>query len=183
VYRIATSDGKSVDVTSNHKFPTEDGIRTIETGLNVGTVIYTLGERVKVKNTYNLTDGAKIRGAGSSYVGCGFQSGENNVGFVNGNHIKFTTNRDALEKEANGSCTACEMKIDRLECHHIDGDRTKCIEMYAQWILKQPDLICRIGSLVDKTLGCFCKPLDCHGDVLIELTEKYKNGYRELFKN
>lgn len=35
-----------------------------------------------------------------------------------------------------------------------------------QWILNNLHL------LKDKTLGCFCKPLACHGDVLVELVEK-----------
>ena len=26
----------------------------------------------------------------------------------------------------------------------------------------------RVGQLRDKTLGCFCKPLACHGDVIKE---------------
>lgn len=28
-------------------------------------------------------------------------------------------------------------------------------------------------KLKDKVLGCWCKPLSCHGDVLVELIEIY----------
>ena len=32
----------------------------------------------------------------------------------------------------------------------------------------------KILELDDKILGCWCKPLDCHGDILIELLNNYK---------
>jgi hypothetical protein len=35
-----------------------------------------------------------------------------------------------------------------------------------QWILDN------IHTLHDKTLGCFCKPLACHGDILAEMADK-----------
>jgi hypothetical protein len=56
----------------------------------------------------------------------------------------------------------------------IDGDRTKCIEMYAEWIMKEKHLMDKLLSLDGKVLGCYCKPLDCHGDVLVELVKEYK---------
>jgi hypothetical protein len=51
-----------------------------------------------------------------------------------------------------------------------DGTREEVIEKYRIWILTQPDLIEKAKQeLKDKVLGCFCKPLACHGDVLVEL--------------
>ena len=62
-----------------------------------------------------------------------------------------------------------------------DGNREECIRLYANWIMKQPQLISKLRFLAGKRLGCYCKPKDCHGDVLVELFELLeehgKNGY------
>ena len=50
-----------------------------------------------------------------------------------------------------------------------DGTRDEVIEKYKEYILKKPELLAKIHLLRGKTLGCFCKPLACHGDVLAEL--------------
>ena len=52
-----------------------------------------------------------------------------------------------------------------------DGSREEVIEKYRKWILKKPELLNSLHELKNKRLGCFCKPLACHGDVLIELIE------------
>lgn len=65
----------------------------------------------------------------------------------------------------------------------VDGNRKECIKKYKQYLLQNPDLIKRIISeLKDKTLGCHCKPKDCHGDVIVELIESYENNLDDLFK-
>jgi Domain of unknown function (DUF4326) len=40
------------------------------------------------------------------------------------------------------------------------------------YLSNQPGLLKQIHELKDKTLGCWCKPEPCHGDVLIELADK-----------
>lgn len=50
-----------------------------------------------------------------------------------------------------------------------DGDRSEVIEKYRQWILTQNHLMNKIHTLRGKTLGCWCAPQACHGDVLLEL--------------
>lgn len=57
----------------------------------------------------------------------------------------------------------------------VDGTREEVIAKYKDWILQQPDLLNDLHELEGKTLGCFCKPKDCHGDILVELiNEKNK---------
>lgn len=51
------------------------------------------------------------------------------------------------------------------------GDRLNVIRLYKEWIVKQPELIAALAELTDKTLGCWCKPKPCHGDILKELVE------------
>lgn len=55
-----------------------------------------------------------------------------------------------------------------------DGTREEVINRYAEWVLTQPQILRAIPDLEGKTLGCFCKPAACHGDVLLELLEKIK---------
>jgi len=54
-----------------------------------------------------------------------------------------------------------------------NGTRGENIARYYDWIRTQPDLLSRLWELKGKRLGCFCKPLPCHGDVLVELVHEY----------
>jgi hypothetical protein len=50
-----------------------------------------------------------------------------------------------------------------------DGTREEVIAKYEEWILTQQHLLDALPELKDKTLGCWCSPQACHGDVLIKL--------------
>jgi len=50
-----------------------------------------------------------------------------------------------------------------------DGTRDDVIARYEAWLLKQPELIAALPELAGKTLGCWCAPQACHGDVLARL--------------
>jgi len=52
-----------------------------------------------------------------------------------------------------------------------DGSREDVIAKYKAWILKNDYLLGCLGELKGRVLGCYCKPLACHGDVLVELVE------------
>lgn len=52
-----------------------------------------------------------------------------------------------------------------------DRTREEVIEKYKKWILKQPQLLKDLKELKGKTLGCWCKPKKCHGDILVGLIE------------
>lgn len=47
--------------------------------------------------------------------------------------------------------------------------RAVVIEKYRAWIVTQPELMAALDELRGKTLGCWCSPQACHGDVLVEL--------------
>ena len=57
-----------------------------------------------------------------------------------------------------------------------DGDRATVIQKYREWILTQPELLDALPELYGKTLGCWCSPMPCHGDVLRELVEQRRGG-------
>ena len=52
-----------------------------------------------------------------------------------------------------------------------DRTRDEVIEKFRNWILTQPNLLKDLHELKGKTLGCWCKPKRCHGDILVELIE------------
>jgi hypothetical protein len=51
--------------------------------------------------------------------------------------------------------------------------REEAIECYQNWIQCSPELIADAKrELKGKVLGCFCKPLDCHGDILLKIANE-----------
>jgi hypothetical protein len=61
--------------------------------------------------------------------------------------------------------------------------RDKCLEMYKHYVMNNPEMMSKIEGLDGKTLGCWCHPEKCHGDILIEilhnlLKEKEKERVR-----
>ena len=59
----------------------------------------------------------------------------------------------------------------------VHGDRNAVIEQYAQYLESNLELVDELRAQVnavlaegaiDCTLGCFCAPAPCHGDVLID---------------
>lgn len=53
-----------------------------------------------------------------------------------------------------------------------DGNRDEVIDKYERKIRKDEYLMSCLGELEDKVLGCYCKPLRCHGDILIKLLDE-----------
>lgn len=53
-----------------------------------------------------------------------------------------------------------------------DGNRQEVIDKYRKYILNNPELLKSLPELKGKRLGCWCFPLACHGDVLVELVEE-----------
>ena len=49
--------------------------------------------------------------------------------------------------------------------------REEAVASYRDWVQSQPELMANLYELKDKVLGCWCKPLACHGDVLAELAD------------
>jgi len=53
-----------------------------------------------------------------------------------------------------------------------DGSRKEVIEKYRAWVMNQPELVSAArAELKGKRLICWCAPLACHGDVLVEIVE------------
>lgn len=57
-----------------------------------------------------------------------------------------------------------------------DGTRQQVIDKYREWIIDRLNsgIVTKdeLAALRGKTLGCWCAPAPCHGDVLLELSEQ-----------
>ena len=60
---------------------------------------------------------------------------------------------------------------------HVVGSRTEAIQKFEEYLLSNEELMRRLPELKGKTLGCWCKPKSCHGDILL----RYANGPSQLF--
>ncbi len=52
------------------------------------------------------------------------------------------------------------------------SSRQEAIDRFRKWFTEQPELVKRaMAELRGKTLGCFCKPASCHGDVIAKVID------------
>ena len=58
----------------------------------------------------------------------------------------------------------------------IVSSREEAITCYEAWLMTQPSLLAALPELRGKTLGCWCAPLACHGDVLLRLANAPVNA-------
>ena len=60
----------------------------------------------------------------------------------------------------------------KTQAAFVVGSRDEAVAAYRSWLLTHPDLMAALPELKNKTLGCWCKPHRCHGDVLAELADQ-----------
>ena len=54
-----------------------------------------------------------------------------------------------------------------------NDDIELCVQKFKEYILSKSELMSSLHELKGKTMGCWCYPQKCHGDVLIELINKH----------
>ncbi len=64
-----------------------------------------------------------------------------------------------------------------------DGTRTEVIRKYKVDAIKNKVIMQNLHKLVGKALGCHCKPLACHGDVLVKFVNALKKPKRKRTKH
>ena len=61
----------------------------------------------------------------------------------------------------------------------LDGTREEVIEKYKNYFYKRlekdKDFKEKVLALKDQTLGCYCCPEKCHGDIIIEYLDRDEN--------
>lgn len=70
------------------------------------------------------------------------------------------------------------IKDAKTRAQHVVATRAEAIAKYEEWVQQQPHLMAALPTLKGKVLGCYCKPLACHGDVLARLAngDEYEEG-------
>lgn len=64
----------------------------------------------------------------------------------------------------------------------VYGTRERCIDAYREMIMRDERMIARAKKeLAGKTLGCWCSPKPCHGDVLVAIANE--DECQTLFRN
>ena len=58
----------------------------------------------------------------------------------------------------------------------VDGDRHEVIFKYEEWLRGQSELLTALKELSGKTLGCWCSPSSCHGDVLVKFVKEVNDS-------
>lgn len=53
--------------------------------------------------------------------------------------------------------------------------RQESIDKYEGYLLENKELMNSLHELKYKTLGCWCKPKSCHGDILKKYVDKLEN--------
>lgn len=51
----------------------------------------------------------------------------------------------------------------------------KLYKIYIEEKIEKNNLYFELNKLKGKKLGCWCKPENCHGDILVDLVNKYEN--------
>lgn len=57
------------------------------------------------------------------------------------------------------------------------ASRKEAIDKYEEYLLQNNELMDSLHEIKGKTLGCWCKPKRCHGEILV----KYANKGNKLF--
>lgn len=112
IFRVTTELGKTIDVTMNHKFPTNNGEKELKNidikkdllFINKGFIPYDTASRYGKDENHNYpTKGTQ-----------GFQKKDNT------NFIKWRSLKKESRKKTH--CDLCEKLSSRIEMHHKDGD-------------------------------------------------------------
>jgi len=60
---------------------------------------------------------------------------------------------------------------------YVVESRREAVQKFEEYLLSNEELMGSLSELKGKTLGCWCKPKSCHGDILL----RYANGSSQLF--
>ena len=60
---------------------------------------------------------------------------------------------------------------------YVVESRREAVQKFEEYLLSNEELMGSLSELKGKTLGCWCKPKSCHGDILL----RYANGPTKLF--
>ena len=125
VYRIETNTGRKIKATNNHRFMGSNFEWYKVSQFKVGDIVLTMGDtetvQIDERKKWNYTGKRQVNKRESCPGKEGFQSGELNPGYINGQYIMFENARKKLLGEGR-HCRVCGKEKKRMEFHHIDGN-------------------------------------------------------------
>lgn len=114
VFEIITESGYvSPPISKNHRLMTNNGYKTINTGLSIDDFLLFMGEEIPIKKKYQRNE-AK----GKHYQGMGMPKGKENPAWIDGRQVYFNKAIAEVKERANGLCEDCKIK-------ESDGGRFK----------------------------------------------------------
>jgi len=63
------------------------------------------------------------------------------------------------------------------------GDRDEVIRRFQEWLLASPELMAQLDELKDRDLVCWCAPLPCHAQILIELATTGRKRFTDSVRD
>lgn len=128
VYKVMLENGKSITATANHRLQARDCYKRVdelvagEDELWCCDFIYD-NKPVRKYNFSDVTEERRgARGIGKHMDGN--RCGENNAMYTNGGWTKFKHYKETHTHCEIDGCDKCTENGDRIEIHHINGDRT-----------------------------------------------------------
>lgn len=62
-----------------------------------------------------------------------------------------------------------------------DGDRKTVVRKYEEYVRNNYEILEAIKELKeDDVLGCYCSPLECHGDVILKIWKELNDKKEEI---
>ncbi len=80
-------------------------------------------------------------------------------------HVYIGRDMSFYVKDAEGSKWANPFSVKKY-------GRDGCLKKYREYIMSNDELLGQLDELEGKTVGCWCAPANCHGDILMELVKK-----------
>lgn len=117
VFEIKTTNNKTIKVSFNHRLLTDEGYKSIETGIKIGTKLICLGKEQKISKNRET-----IRARGKTYNNEGFLCGIQNPSFIDGRTQLFKKAKEEVFVRANNKCENCgkqKENNDRYEFAHL----------------------------------------------------------------
>lgn len=133
LYRITLENGATLDVTDNHKHPTQRGaVRTDKLVPDVDFVYVNAGYQ-KQDSTYRFTDkGMPNSSYHSNYevVNYELNAAKGHCGFTNRPHSEYVRREYYRRNLMQDHCEKCGSSGKRLEIHHRNGNHATCGENF-----------------------------------------------------
>ena len=133
LYRITLSGGETINVTANHKHPTQRGeVRTDCLVIGEDSLFVNIGH-IKQDTTYRFTDKGSPNNPiyhKSNIVNYELNSKKGHMGFTARPDSEYVKLEYYRQQYMPLFCEQCGKENCRLEVHHINGDHSSCGETF-----------------------------------------------------